>query len=97
MAIQDPDNLCDAIALLHDVGPQVKTAVNAMIQYDTNAERVAILKLRVRSLLDTAGYIAQGAYGLPDNYFGAGGGNKPPLLPADTSVDCPGLPPATGS
>lgn len=89
-----PTNLCEAIELAHEVGPKLKEAINACIQFDTNAERVAILKLRVRSLLDTAGYIWQGAYGLPDNYFGAGGGNKPALLPADTSVDCPGLPPA---
>lgn len=87
-----PQNLCDALALAHDVGPQIKTAINACIEFDTNAERVAILKLRVRALLDTAGYIWQGAYGLPDGYFGAGGSNKPPLLPTDTSVDCPGLP-----
>lgn len=90
--MSDPTNLCDAIELLHEVGPKVKAAINAMIQYDPNAERVQILKLRVRALLDTAGYVAQGAYGLPDGYFGAGGGNKPPLLPTDTSVDCPGLP-----
>lgn len=89
-----PTNLCEAIDLLHEVGPQVKDAINAMIAYDENAERVQILKLRVRALLDTAGYIAQNAYGLPDDYFGAGGGNKPPLLPTDTSVDCIGLPTA---
>lgn len=92
-----PTNLCEAIELLHESGPMVKAAVNAMIEFDTNAERVAILKLRVRPLLDTAGYIAQGSYGLPDNYFGAGGSGKPPLLPTDTSVDCPGLPTAATS
>lgn len=90
-----PANLCDAIALLHEVGPKVRTAVNAMIEYDTNEERVKILKLRVRALLDTGGYIAQESYGLPDGYFGAGGGGgKPPLIATDTSVDCPGLPTA---
>lgn len=86
------DNLCDAIALLHEAGPQVKEAVNAMIEYDPNPERVAILKLRARPLLDTAGYIMQDSYGLPDGYFGAGGSGKPPLIPEDTTVDCPGLP-----
>ena len=64
ITIPDDPTLCDGIALLHAVGPLVKVAVNAMIAHDPNAERVAILKLRVRSLLDTAGYIAQAAYGL---------------------------------
>lgn len=90
--MSDPTNLCDAIALLHEVGPKVKDAVNAMIEFDTNAERVHILKLRARPLLDTAGYIMQNSYGKPDGYFGAGGTGKPPLTATDTSLDCPDLP-----
>ena len=90
--MSDPTNLCDAIALLHKVAPDVRTAVNAMIQFDDNEERVHILKLRARSLLDTAAYIMQACYGLPDGYFAGGGSAKPPLIATDTSVDCPGLP-----
>jgi hypothetical protein len=87
-----PTNICDAIALYHEHAPFIVAAVNGMIATDPNAERVAILKLRVRTLLDTAGYIAQAQYNLPDEYFGAGGSGKPPLVATDTSVDCPGLP-----
>lgn len=89
-----PSNLCDAIALYHEHAPFIVSAVNAMIQHDTNEERVKIMKLRVRALLDTAGYIAQAQYGLPDEYFGAGGSGKPPLIATDTSTNCPGLPTA---
>lgn len=93
MPDNSPDNLCGAIALYHHHAPFIVAAVNAMIDHDPNPERGRIMKLRVRSLLDTAAYIAQANYGLPDGYFGGGGSGKPPLTATDTSTDCPGLPP----
>jgi hypothetical protein len=91
MSEPTPPAVCSALEGLHIVGPQVKDYIAQLVDNDTNVERVAIVKLRVRSLLDTAGYILQGCYGLPDGYLGAGGGGKPPLLPTDTSNTC-GLP-----
>lgn len=91
MSDPTPPQVCAALQQAHIAGNAIKLAINACIEHDTNAERVAILKLRVRALLDTAGYIWQGAYGLPDGYLGAGGTGKPPLLPTDTSSTC-GLP-----
>lgn len=91
MSDSTPPQVCAALEDVHDIADRVKNGVNACIDHDTNAERVAILKLRVRPLLDTAAYIWQAAYGLPDGYLGGGGGNKPPLVPTDTSNTC-GLP-----
>ena len=91
--MSDPTDprVCAALEAAHVAGNAIKEAINACIEFDTNEERVRILKLRVRSLLDTAGYIWQGAYNLEDGYLGAGGTGKPPLLPTDTSNTC-GLP-----
>ena len=91
----DPSALtfCEALEQWHHLAAFVKAAVNAAVATDPNAERSKIIAVRVRSPLDTCGYLAQANYGLPDNYLGGGGGGKPPLIATDTSVNCPGLPP----
>ena len=90
-AIPTPPEVCAALVGVHDFGYYVRDGINTCIEKDPNAERVAILKLRVRPLLDTAAYIWQAAYNLEDGYLYGGGGNKPPLDPTDTSNTC-GLP-----
>lgn len=88
-----PTNVKEALELLHVVGPQVKVAVNALLEFDTNEERVAIVKRRAAPLIDTGGYIIEESYGLPEGDIGAGGGPKPPLTASDTSFPGGPLPP----